>query len=228
MIKKLEALMKDLNILLVEDELDLRAIIAESIEPYVNDIYEASNGSDGLELFFSNSIDLIITDINMVRMNGLKMVRNIREYNPKIPTIFLTAYDTDENILEAIELHNSYLLKKPFDKKQLITTIQMMVGQLHDDEDIIDLHNGFTYSIKEKELYFKDELISLTKIEKRLLQLLIHNRQHTVSFEMIDNFVWQEKGATQETIRTYIKKLRKKTYTELIQNIQGMGYLLKI
>ncbi|WP_419777954.1 helix-turn-helix domain-containing protein [Malaciobacter marinus] len=70
--------------------------------------------------------------------------------------------------------------------------------------------------------------MSLTKLEKKLLEVLVHNKTHVVTYEMIENFVWQEKGATQEVIRAYIKKLRKKTYQELIENIQGIGYLLKI
>lgn len=226
--KTLENMIQKLNILLVEDEPDLRQIIAESLQPHVNHVYEAANGAQGLELFLAHPIDLIISDINMVKMNGLAMIKNIREYNPSIPTIFLTAYDSDENIFETIKLHNSHLIKKPFDKKQLMTTVQLMIGQHMEEASLIELGQNFTYCLQKNELYCNEELISLTKIEQRLLQLLIQNRQHAVSFEMIDNFVWQEKGATQDTMRTYIKKLRQKTYIELIENIQGMGYLLKI
>lgn len=226
--KKLEIILKELNILLVEDEIALKQIISESISPYINRVFEAENGVEGLELFCQEDINLIITDINMLKMNGLSMVREIRKFNPSIPVIFLTAYDTDENILEAIELHSSNLLKKPFDKKQLITTMQITVGQTIEQNQEIDLLNGFIYCLNTKELFFKDELIPLTKTEKRLLDLLIHNRKHLVSFEMMENYVWQEKGATQETIRSYIKKLRQKTHSDLFKNIQGMGYLLDI
>lgn len=225
---KLDILLKELNILLVEDEIDLKQIISESITPYINKVFEAENGIEGLELFCQEDINLIITDINMLKMNGLSMVREIRKFNPFIPVIFLTAYDTDENILEAIELHSSNLLKKPFDKKQLITTMQITVGQTIEQNKEIDLLNGFKYCINTKELFTKDELIPLTKTERRLLDLLIHNRKHLVSFEMMENYVWQEKGATQETIRSYIKKLRQKTHSDLFKNIQGMGYLLDI
>ncbi|AXH08505.1 hypothetical protein CP960_10070 [Malaciobacter halophilus] len=228
MIKKLETILKDINVLLVEDEEDLRFILHRSIYKYVNSIIEAKDGTEGLEKFLSNDIDLVLSDINMQRMSGLKMLKKIREYNSLVPVIFLTAYDTDENILEAISLSNSYLLKKPFEKKQLLTTIQMVIGQQRSSEEFIELQNGFTYSLTNKELYLNKQLVSLTKIEKRLLDILIHNKEHIVTFEMIDNYVWQEKGATQETIRAFIKKLRKKTYPELIENVQGMGYLLKI
>ena len=226
--KRLNVLLNKLNVLLVEDEINLKQIISESINPYVKHIYEEINGLDGLETFQSHDIDLIITDINMLRMNGLRMVSEIRKFNPTIPVIFLTAYDTDENILKAIELNNSNLLIKPFDKKQLITTMMMTVGQNDSNDCNIDLLHGYKYCKKSKELTYKKKNIELTKIEKRLIELLIHNKQHTVSFEMIENYVWQEKGATAETIRSYIKKLRKKIHPELIKNIQGIGYKLDI
>ncbi|AXX85882.1 two-component system response regulator [Malaciobacter marinus] len=228
MIRKLENILKSTKVLLVEDEEDLRFIIQRSIYKYVNSIVEAKNGAEGLEKFLSHDIDLILSDINMQKMSGLKMLKKIREYNSTIPVIFLTAYDTDENILDAINLTNSFLLKKPFEKKQLLTTIQMVMGQQNINEEIIELGEGFSYSVKNKELFYKEELISLTKLEKKLLEVLVHNKTHVVTYEMIENFVWQEKGATQEVIRAYIKKLRKKTYQELIENIQGIGYLLKI
>lgn len=111
MIRKLENILKSTKVLLVEDEEDLRFIIQRSIYKYVNSIVEAKNGAEGLEKFLSHDIDLILSDINMQKMSGLKMLKKIREYNSTIPVIFLTAYDTDENILHAINLTNSFYLK---------------------------------------------------------------------------------------------------------------------
>ncbi len=226
MLKDLENILTGLNVLLVEDEQDLREIISDTISPYVKKAYEASNGKDGLEVFLTYDINLVITDINMLKMSGTKMANEIRKYNSSVPIIFLTAYDTDENILKAIKITGSNFLKKPFDKKQLITSMQMIIGT--NSKDIIELKNDFTYNLKSGELFYKDELILLTKLEKRLMFLLANNANHEVSFNMIENYVWQTKGATQDTIRAYITKLRKKIYSDLIENVQGLGYMLKI
>lgn len=228
MINKLDDFLKKTNILLVEDEENLRQIIAESIKTSVKDIFEACNGKKGLEIFYKEDLDLIITDINMLEMNGLKMIKEVRKVNPSIPVIFLTAYNTDNNILETIKLHSSNLLTKPFDKKQLLTAMKIAIGQILETDSIINLKNDFVYNTRTQELYFKDTLISLSKLEKRLLELFIHNKKHLVTYEMIENYVWQEKGATQDTVRAYIKKLRKKTNLDLFKNIQGLGYLLDI
>ncbi|MFV0561684.1 helix-turn-helix domain-containing protein [Malaciobacter mytili] len=70
--------------------------------------------------------------------------------------------------------------------------------------------------------------MNLTKKEQRLLELLLKNQEHIVPFSLIENFVWIENGATADTIRMFINKLRKKIYPELIQNIQGIGYKLSL
>ncbi len=64
----------------------------------------------------------------MAKMNGLRMSHKIREFDPYVPIIFLTAYDTDDNMLEAIEIKSKNVLKKPFDKKQLILSMSLSIS----------------------------------------------------------------------------------------------------
>lgn len=65
----------------------------------------------------------------------------------------------------------------------------MVMGQQNINEEMIDLGENFSYSVKNKELFYKEELISLTKLEKKLLEVLVHNKTHVVTYEMIENFV---------------------------------------
>ena len=128
MYEKIEELLKNKNILIVEDEISLLEIMAESIEEYVHRIFKAKNGIEGLEVFQSKNIDLIISNIHMAKMTGLRMSHEIRKFDPHIPIIFLTAYDTDENMLEAIEVKSRNVLKKPFDKKQLLVSMMLAMN----------------------------------------------------------------------------------------------------
>lgn len=138
MYNKITKLLENKNILIVEDEISLQEIIVESIQEYVNCVYTAINGLEGLEVFKTNSIDLIISDIHMAKMNGLKMSSEIREIDPNIPLIFLTAYDTDENMLKAIELKSKSILIKPFDKKQLLISMGLAISSFNDDFKILN------------------------------------------------------------------------------------------
>lgn len=228
MYEKIEELLKNKNILMVEDEVSLLEIMLESVEEYVNKIYTAQNGIEGLELFQSKNIDLIISDIHMAKMTGLRMSHEIRKFDPHVPIIFLTAYDTDENMLEAIEVKSRSVLRKPFDKKQLLVSMMLAMNSFKEEFTIFNLSNGYKYNLDTKELVVNDEIISLTRKEQRLLELLLKHKEHSVPFSMIENYVWMENGATPDAIRMFINKLRKKIYPELIENIQGIGYKLTI
>jgi DNA-binding response OmpR family regulator len=228
MYKKVKELLQNKNILIVEDEISLRDIMVESIDEYVNEVLVAVNGIEGLEIFQANSVDLIISDIHMAKMNGLVMSKEIRTFDPHIPIIFLTAYDTDENMLEAIEVKSRSVLKKPFDKKQLLVSMMLAMSSYKEEFTLFDLHKGFSYNVDTKELLYHDKIIDLTKKERRLLELLLKHQEHAVPFSMIENYVWMESGATPDAIRMFINKLRKKIYPQLIQNIQGIGYKLTL
>ncbi|RXJ99682.1 hypothetical protein CRU98_06550 [Arcobacter sp. CECT 8986] len=228
MYNKITKLLENKNILIVEDEIDLQDIIVESIKDYANCVFKANNGLEGLEIFKSNSIDLIISDIHMAKMNGLKMSNEIRTIDPYVPLIFLTAHDTDENMLDAIELKSKSILIKPFDKKQLLISMGLAISSFNEDKKILNLNNSFIYNIETKELKQKDKYISLTRKEQKLLDLLIKHQEHAVPFSLIESYVWNENGATPDAIRMFINKLRKKIYPELIENIQGIGYKLTL
>ncbi|WP_188115767.1 helix-turn-helix domain-containing protein [Campylobacter concisus] len=92
----------------------------------------------------------------------------------------------------------------------------------------LNLGRGFSYDTQDRLLYNENKNIVLTRTEQRLLHILAINKERVVSFEMIENFTWSGKVASFETIRNYINKLRTKTYTQLIKNVQGLGYKLSL
>lgn len=217
---------KDLKILLVEDDELLRSVIVESLKIYCQEVSQAKNGEEGLKLYSEGNFDVIITDINLPKMSGLAMARIIRKTNNEISIIVLTAYDTSDNIFASIDICACAFLHKPFELEQLYNTLLMCLGKFASKMHRIDLSKGFYFNIKNKELFFEDKEIHLTKNESKLLSILVENLGHTVSFENIENNVWYDKSATPETIRMYINKLRSKIYYNIIENIQGLGYKL--
>lgn len=217
-----------LNVLLVEDDTQLQGVLAGLLAPYVSQIYKAQNGQEGFEYFSKNDIDIIITDINMTHMSGTSMAKRVRELDVCVPIIFITAYDTDENLQNSLNIQNSNLLKKPFDKQQLLVMILMATKNCSNANKRLNLGRGFSYDTQDRLLYNENKNIVLTRTEQRLLHILAINKERVVSFEMIENFTWSGKVASFETMRNYINKLRNKTYAQLIKNIQGLGYKLSI
>ena len=219
---------KDLRILLVEDDDLLRGVIEDALRLYCQDVQCAKDGEEGLAYFHANHFNVIITDINLPKMGGLVMAKEIRKINTEISIIILTAYDTSDNIYASIDICASAFLHKPFELEQLYNTLLMCLSKIVLKNQWLDLLRGFSYNLKTNELFFEDKEIHLTKNESRLLTILIDNVGKTVSFENIEGNVWYDKSATPETIRMHINKLRSKTYYELIENIQGYGYKLLV
>lgn len=217
---------QDLRILLIEDDNLLRGIIYDALRLYCKDVQCAEDGKKGLDCFYSGNFNIVITDINLPKMNGLAMSRAIRKSNSDVSIVILTAYDTSDNIYASIDVCACAFLHKPFELEQLYNTLLMCVGKIASKTQWIELERGFSYNAKTKELFFEDKEIHLTKNEFRLLSILVDHIGKTVSFETIEGNVWYDKSATPETMRMHINKLRSKTYYELIENIQGYGYKL--
>ena len=161
-------------------------------------------------------------------MSGTSMAKRVRELDARVPIIFITAYDTDENLQNSLNIQNSNLLKKPFDKQQLLIMILMATKNGSNANKRLNLGRGFSYDTQDRLLYNENKNIVLTRTEQRLLHILAINKERVVSFEMIENFTWSGKVASFETMRNYINKLRNKTYAQLIKNVQGLGYKLSL
>lgn len=112
-----------LSILYVEDEIDLRDTTSDSLKSFVKEIVVAADGKEGLELFKNQTFDLVITDINMPKMNGNDMMIEIRKINPDVPIIVTTAHN-DENEINTMKEAgmNSYIMK-PIDLTELVKEI---------------------------------------------------------------------------------------------------------
>ena len=228
MYDKIKNILKNVNLLIVEDDESLRSVIKSSIEGYVKKVFDCKNAQEAMECFTSNDINLVVSDINMPRINGLQMASMIRQSDANVPIIFLTAYDSDENIFEAIELGSFGVLKKPFDKRELIMQMSFAVNKFKNDFADIDLKNGFRFNALSKELTCNGAQINLTKKEQNLLHLFLRNKGKMVSFGTIENYVWCGESCTSDAIRSFVYKLSKKLYPELIENCQGSGYKLNL
>ena len=121
------AKLQSVKILFVEDETDLVTIISDTLNKLKANFETAENGQVALEKFKEhNDFDLIVTDINMPIMNGLELIKNIREFNKEIPVIIMSAHTEPEYIKSAEELGVDNYLLKPFDFIKFINIISTL------------------------------------------------------------------------------------------------------
>ncbi|MEA2050177.1 MAG: response regulator [Campylobacterota bacterium] len=177
--------LKTISILYVEDD---EVIMKQSLalfEKIFKKVYSATNGLDGIKIFEENqdSIDIVVTDINMPKLNGLDMVKKINEIVPSLPVILTTAYTDSKHLLNAIDLNVDKYISKPIQIRELTVSIVNLVAQYRKSKNLESLA---------KDLYLKttnnDKKTKVLKSELDIKTAKV-NYYETI----IDNFVFSLK-----------------------------------
>ena len=219
-------LLKNLKILIVEDEKRLAQLLKDSISNSFFSVVIASNGEDGLKKFKSFKPDIIITDIMMPFCDGLEMTLQIKELDESIPIIVLSAHSDKEKLLKAIDLGINKYFIKPFDPEELLEYINKLALKLNKQKQS-KLKEDFIFDNNSLSLYKNNSLISLTKREKELFYILIKHKNQLVTTQDIKENLWNDE-VNDEALRTFIKRVRIKTSKDLIENVSGQGYLISV
>lgn len=164
------SILKNITILYVEDENDLREVTHQILKSFTKKQYVAQNGQEGLDLFkeHESKIDLIITDINMPILNGLDMIKKIKELNVNIPIIVTTAFSNKEYLLEAIEIGVDKYVLKPIDISKLLQAMSQSLTY----HELKDLYTDRLTNLPNKNKLKKDlldnelNLIALVDIDE--------------------------------------------------------------
>lgn len=212
-----------MKILVLEDNKRLSNLIVEALSQknYKVDLY--ADGKKALEVI-DNGYDCFILDINVPGVDGLSLLKEIRSMDKDTPAIIISANVELETIQDAYIKGCDEYLKKPFYMYELETKLEKLC-QIEDN--IVNLKDNFKYDILKEKLYNeRNEDIKLAKKEILLLDLFTKNRDKIVSFEQIEQYVWEGNLTTNENIRALIKRLRKKLPSESILSQGGMGYIL--
>ena len=199
--------------------------------------------------------DLVIIDISLDESNdGIELAKYVKEHH-NVPFIYLTSYSDDE-IIEQAKLTEPYgYIVKPFDPGSLHATIQMALfkfTQEHERADtvktlkmdkenlerllyskrveetaLVPFAEDYHLDINLHETYYKETKIRLTKKENAFLRLLVAQLGSVISFDQAREYVWSDNGATENSVRTLVWRLRNKLETDIIKNASGIGYYIE-
>ncbi len=211
-----------MKIFLLEDDYSLNEAIKEIIQL---ENHSVENFYDGETAFskISNDFDLYILDINIPNINGLEILKQIKQINPKTKVIIISANINIDLIREAYTLGCDDYIKKPFDIEELL----FKINRYEKKDTIIYLDINITFNTISKELIINNKTVELTKNEKNLLFLLVDNLNNKISYDQIENFVYEGTSKTSDAIRSLVKRLRKKLPKDLISNSLDEGYYIK-
>lgn len=221
-----------MKVLIIEDEEMLNKIIAKRLKVENMTVDQCYNGEDGLDYIETSSYDVIIMDIMMPKMDGLAVVRQMREDGNKTPVLFLTAKDSLQDKVNGLNLGGDDYLVKPFEFDELIARIYAL-SRRNRNQATDDLIAGpLRINHQARTVFRGPELVTLTAKEFDLLYYLASNQNIVLSRQQILDHVWEyDYESYSNLIDVYIKDLRKKIDTEdghkLIQTVRGVGYVFR-
>lgn len=214
-----------LNLLYVEDDHGVRNVNLRILKRMFQNVYEGVDGLDGFQKYKKYSPDIIITDLKMPNMDGISLVKKIREEDLKTKIIITTAFTDEQNLIDAVELDIIRYIVKPLNQRNLIPALEKAANQIElvtkiefDDKIFLDSKNHL--------LIIDGNEYQLAKKEFMLLEILSKNSNRAVTYEEIENYIWYDEPMSIYSLRTLIGNIRKKYKFNKIKNISGMGYKL--
>lgn len=217
--------LKNYTILCVEDEDGIRKRLVNTLKYYFAEVYEASNAEDAYELYYEHKPSIIISDIEMPKKNGIELIRDIRKNDLTTIVVMLTAYSSEEYLLSLINLNINHYILKPVTSENLLNGIIKAFGNKLENK--INFSDEIYFNMKERELYYQNEIVVLRKREKDFLLLLYENKNRILSYSLIEEYIWKDKSMSMSALKTFIKELRQKLPIDLIINIPQEGYKIK-
>jgi two-component system cell cycle response regulator len=206
---KISKNLKKLNILFVEDDKLVNETLSFIFKKYVKTIFNAYNGEEGLKIFKNNHIDIVISDIQMPKMNGIEMAKEIRKINENIPIIFTTAFEESKYLKESIELGVDAYILKPIDKEQLLKKLNKIADNLVLKQEV----ENYTKLMKIVFDYQTDALILLDEnydvvIYNKAAGKILENNEKNLEFlkKEIDKILKENRFTKIETIVSFHNK----------------------
>lgn len=218
---------RDVSILLAEDEDELREMLQEYLQLFFNRVYSAASGDEAYDIYKQKKPNIILTDISMPNLDGLEMISRIRESDKETRIIVMSAHSEQEKLLLAIKLHLESYLIKPIKTDKLKTTLLDIVAQIRASVRRTYVTESVFWDHDTNTLWENSKEIKLRKMENMLLKLLFSKPNEIASTKEIFEYLHEEKGEKEfsvHAVTSLMKRLRTKLPEGVIHNIYGSGY----
>lgn len=212
-----------MNLLLIEDNENIATGLIYAFKKNNHQLMFLTNVEDAKKYLQTNTPALIILDVSLPDGNGFDFYENVIK-EKKIPVVFLTAKDDENDIVKGLNLGAEDYMTKPFSTKELLARV-----------DKIILRNKLTKSIKVKNITFDydkmicyrdNEVIELSSLELKIIHLLFNHVGKVVKRATILDRIWDWTGndVDDHTVTVYLKRIREKLKTDIIITVKGIGY----
>ncbi len=218
------------TVLIVEDEEDILELMEYTLQKSGYDVIGFRDALKVRKVLDEEDVDIILMDRNLPSIEGSVLVNELRSEGYDIPVIYVSAKDSSEDIIEGFERGADDYITKPFSPNELVARVKAVIKRSKKESDTIRFRDIVYDTISQKVFIDKKE-ISLSKLEKRLLQLLMENSNRVLNREELLDLAWEDSKDRQlKTVNVAIKRLKEKIdpngEKNYIQAIRGEGYIL--
>jgi len=216
------------KLLIVEDELSLQKALCKGFAKLGYAVDAAGDGEEALERYYSSFYDVIVLDLNLPKLDGIEVLKEIRKEDPETRIIILSARSEVEDKVLGLDLGANDYLAKPFHFRELEARVRALLRR---DFSVISAKitvSGITVDTALKKVFCRGKEIPLTRKEYGILEYLFINRGRVVSNETLLEHVWDSNADLfSNALRVHIASIRKKLPGDIIKNVRGQGYYVE-
>lgn len=217
-----------MRLLLIEDDVALGEGIHQALvrEGYTVDWLQ--DGSSALHALLSETFDVVVLDLGLPRMDGLEVLRRLRDSGSNLPVLILTARDATEDRIAGLDAGADDYLVKPFDLAELKARLRALLRRSAGRARVMIEHAGICLDPSTQQVSYHGEPVLLTPKEYQLLHELLSPPGRVMTRDQLMQLLygWNEE-AESNTLEVHIHHLRKKFSSELIRTVRGVGYLVE-
>ena len=214
------------KILLLEDDLNLSETVAEYFDEQGFEVVCVYDGDDAISSIYENHFDLLLLDVNVPNKNGFDVLKEIRAQNNNVPAIFTTSLNSMNSLEEGYISGCDDYIRKPFELRELLFRVQTILKrEFSQKSDVINITDDITFNSISNELKQNDEEIKLNLKELKLLKFFLQHPNELLAHDRIYDHVWDyDEEYSDNSLRTYIKNLRKILGKDKIVSLKKLGY----
>ncbi len=215
------------KLLLLEDDLTLSETVVDYFEEQGFDITPVYDGDEAQEIIYEKKFDLFLLDVNVPFQNGFELLKTIRNDGNKTPAIFMTSLNSMTSLEEGFNSGCDDYIRKPFELKELLLRVKTIIKREFSNniDNIIKIDENIIFDTSTNELKKDDEIVQLNFKEQKLLKFFLQNKDELIIHDRIYDYVWDYgEQSSDNSLRTYIKNLRKILGKDRIVSLKKLGY----
>lgn len=222
-----------MRVLLVEDDAKIASFVEKGLKAAGFAVDQADDGENGLHLALTEPYDAAIIDIMLPKLDGLSLIKKMRQENIQTPVIILSAKGSVDDRVKGLHTGSDDYLTKPFAFSELLARVQALIRRSSGSSEPTRLNVGdVSMNLVTREVYRSGKKIELQPLEFSLLEYLLRNAGRVVSKTMIMEHVWNyyfdpQTNVVESRIYRLREKIDKEFPSKLIHTVRGVGYVLK-